>query len=105
MIFNLLDNAIKYSYCNGNIFINLNIHEENAYLNIKDQGIGLDKNEFKHIFERFYRVDKSHSKTTGGSGLGLSIVKHIAAIHGYSIDVYSDGENQGSTFIVKIPLL
>ncbi len=104
LFFNLVDNAVKYSTFDSNIYINSQILDNGDYhLSIRDEGIGIAEKELKNIFERFYRVDKSHSKATGGSGLGLSIVKHISIIHGYDIEVKSLGENQGSEFIVIIP--
>ncbi len=100
MLYNLIDNAIKYNNENG--FVEINGYEENAkkIIVVKDSGIGIKETEFNNIFERFYRVDKSRSKETGGSGLGLSIVKHIALIHNASIELYSEGKNKGSEFKV-----
>ncbi len=105
LVFNLVDNAIKYNKKNGYVYINLSKNENiNIILSIKDDGIGIEEQEINNIFERFYRVDKSHSKSTGGSGLGLSIVKHIAILHNYTIEVVSNGPDKGTEFIVKIPL-
>lgn len=85
LIYNLIDNAIKYNRKNGNIDIAI---EDNRFI-IADTGIGMPKESIPRIFERFYRVDKSRSRAKGGTGLGLSIVKHIADRHGAQIDVES----------------
>lgn len=85
LIYNLIDNAIKYNRENGNIDITI---EDNRFI-IADTGIGIPKESIPRIFERFYRVDKSRSRAKGGTGLGLSIVKHIADRHGVQIDVES----------------
>ncbi len=103
MVYNLINNAIKYSNEFGKIEILLRLNNDKIVLTIKDNGIGIDTSEFKNIFERFYRVDKSHSKSTGGTGLGLSIVKHIALLHKGSVDVKSDGIGRGAEFIVTLP--
>lgn len=103
MIYNLVDNAIKYGKDHGHI--NINVHEDgdNLYINIKDDGIGIDASELDRIFERFYRVDKSHSKLVGGTGLGLSIVKHVALFHKGNVKVKSK-LNEGTEFMVILPI-
>jgi two-component system phosphate regulon sensor histidine kinase PhoR len=85
MIFNLVDNAIRYTEQGGKVIV---LVEENAIV-VKDTGIGIPEESLSRIFERFYRVDKSRSKETGGTGLGLSIVKHIAEVHHASIRLKS----------------
>lgn len=100
LIFNLVDNAIKYSNVNGNILINIFKKNGKKCLSVKDYGIGIPKDDVDRIFERFYRVDKSHSRETGGTGLGLSIVKHAAIIHDARITVNSE-LGKGSEFIVE----
>lgn len=106
MIYNLIDNAIKYNKQNG--FVDIIIKNENLGKKIifivKDSGIGIPKNEQERIFERFYRVDKSRSKELGGTGLGLSIVKHAAKYHNAKITVNSQ-EGKGSTFSVEFESL
>lgn len=85
MVFNLVDNAIRYTEQGGKVIV---LVEENAIV-VKDTGIGIPEESQSRIFERFYRVDKSRSKETGGTGLGLSIVKHIAEVHHASIRLKS----------------
>ena len=101
MVYNLVDNAIKYNVQGGKVDINLqNMMESNrVILTVRDTGIGIPEGEKDRIFERFYRIDKSRSKQNGGTGLGLSIVKHAAKYHDASILVNSEA-GKGSTFTV-----
>ena len=90
MLFNIADNAIRYTDQNGSVKIFTGTVGEHAFYSVEDNGIGIPQNEQKRIFERFYRVDKSHSRATGGTGLGLSIVKHGAILHGAEIKLQSE---------------
>ena len=109
MIYNLIDNAIKYNKQNGTVEViikdeNKNSSENEPFagkttISVRDTGIGIPKNEQERVFERFYRVDKSRSKELGGTGLGLSIVKHAAKYHNATINL-SSKEGEGSTFTV-----
>ena len=99
---NLIDNAIKYTP-GGSIRLILEKQGETALVKVQDTGIGISKDEQEKIFRRFYRVDKSRSKETGGVGLGLSIAEWIARAHGGRIEVESE-LNQGSTFTVYLPI-
>ena len=78
---NLIENAIKYNNPEGWVRVSLNADHKYMYLKVEDNGLGIPERDIDHIFERFYRVDKSRSKETGGTGLGLAIVKHIVAQH------------------------
>jgi len=98
LIFNLCDNAIKYNNDNGKIYINIS---ENSF-SVSDTGIGIPEEYHDRIFERFFRVDKSRSKTVNGTGLGLSIVKHIVICLNATIDIKS-APGKGTTFTVKFP--
>lgn len=89
MIYNLLDNAIKYNKENGKVDIVLNAARHTVSITIRDTGIGIPKEHQPRVFERFYRVDKSHSKKVGGTGLGLAIVKHGAMYHHAKINLES----------------
>jgi heavy metal sensor kinase len=99
---NLIDNAIKYT-SKGSIQITIGREQDVALVKIKDTGIGIPKEEQEDIFKRFYRVDKSRSKETGGVGLGLSIAMWIANAHHGRIEVQSR-LGEGSTFIVSLPI-
>lgn len=90
MIYNLLDNAIKYNEDNGKAGVSVVKENDNVVLSVWDTGIGVPKEHQDRIFERFYRVDKSHSRETGGTGLGLSIVKHGAYYHNADIKIDSE---------------
>lgn len=102
MIYNLIDNAIKYNKQNGNVDIIIKNEKfsRKVIFTVKDTGIGISKNEQERIFERFYRIDKSRSKEIGGTGLGLSIVKHAAKYHNAKINLESQ-EGTGSKFSVE----
>jgi heavy metal sensor kinase len=99
---NLLDNAIKYTP-RGSIRISLEETDGTAIAKVKDTGVGIPEQEKDKIFKRFYRVDKSRSRETGGVGLGLSIAQWIAHAHNGGIEVISELD-KGSTFIVHLPL-
>lgn len=102
MIYNLLDNAVKYNREGGRAEIKLSENDEQITISVKDTGIGIPKDSLPRIFERFYRVDKSHSKKIGGTGLGLSIVKHGAALHGGFVSAESC-EGSGTTITITLP--
>lgn len=99
LIFNLIDNAIRYNQENGQIDIEVKETQNNILFSVKDSGIGIPTKYKDRIFERFFRVDKSRSKSTGGTGLGLSIVKHIANAHHALIECTSE-ENVGTKITI-----
>lgn len=99
---NLLDNAIKYTSPGGNICISLKDLENEVIVSIRDSGIGISENDHNKIFDRFFRVDASRSRDTGGVGLGLSICKNIADLHKGKIEVKST-IGKGSAFLVTLP--
>ncbi len=100
---NLIENAIKYNNAGGYVRVTLNADHQFYYISVIDNGIGIPKESQDRIFERFYRVDKSHSRAIGGTGLGLSITKNIIVLHRGEIKVHSI-EGEGTTFAVKVPL-
>ena len=102
IIYNLIDNAIRYSNNDSSIEVSTYTDIHHAYLKVKDNGIGIPLEDQSRIFERFYRVDKSHSRATGGTGLGLSIVKHAVKLSHGTIALESE-LNKGSTFTVTFP--
>lgn len=98
----IIDNSIKYTPNNGTITINIAEEKDYIKISIKDTGIGIPKDELSNIFDRFYRVDKTRNKDTGGSGIGLSIAKWIVELHNGKISAKSVIE-KGTTIIVEIP--
>ncbi|OCZ49845.1 ATP-binding protein [Dehalobacter sp. TeCB1] len=98
----VLDNSIKYTSQEGTIVINLEKTKKQAIITVKDNGVGIPKEDLPHIFDRFYRVDKARSREFGGTGLGLSIVKWIAEIHGGSITAQSE-IGHGTTMTIHLP--
>ena len=101
---NLVENAIKYNHENGWVHVSLNADHQYFYIKVEDSGIGIPEKDQPHIFERFYRVDKSHSREIGGTGLGLALVRSAVIAHRGSIKVYSSA-GEGTTFTVRIPLI
>lgn len=100
---NLVENAIKYNHDEGWVHVSLDADYKFFEIKIADSGIGIAETEREHIFERFYRVDKSHSREIGGTGLGLAIARNAIAMHRGTITVHSE-EGEGTTFVVKVPL-
>ena len=102
IVYNLTDNAIKYNRQGGTVKVSVGRLERAVRLCVSDTGIGIPKEFWERIFERFYRVDKSRSKELGGTGLGLSIVKHAARLHDAKIELQSV-EGEGTTITVVFP--
>lgn len=99
---NLLENAIKYGKNQGNVWVKTYTENNDFIISVKDDGIGIPKNDINRVFERFYRVDKARSKSTGGTGLGLSIVKHIILNYNGHIELSSE-EDMGTEVLIFIP--
>ena len=103
VITNIIGNAIKYTPDNGKITVNIGEKDSKAYtVSVSDTGVGIPKEDLEHIFERFYRVDKSRSTDAGGTGLGLSIAKDIVDAHGGDIKIESE-YGKGTTVIITLP--
>ena len=102
VIINILSNAIKYNNGNNEIYIKVFKKNNSINISIKYSGIGIPKSEYKNIFERFYRLDKSRGANEKGAGVGLTIAKSIVNAHGGEIEVYSE-INKGSEFIISLP--
>ena len=102
VLYNLLDNAIKFSHPNSTIYIQCISKYEKVFVSIKDKGIGIPKDSLKKIWERFYKTDLSRGKDKKGTGLGLAIVKEIIQAHGENIDVISTVD-VGTEFIFTLP--
>lgn len=99
---NLVENAIKYSSDGDSVSVRARLEDSLVYLTVQDTGRGIPARDLHRIFERFYRVDRSRDSTTGGTGIGLSIVRHVALNHGGTVDVTSF-EGEGSTFTMALP--
>ena len=103
IVFNLVENGIKYNRSGGTLHLSVRREEDNAILQIADTGVGVPEESIPHLFERFYRVDKARARKSGGSGLGLSIVRNMVERNGGSITVTSI-LGEGSTFTVTFPI-
>lgn len=101
-IYNIVDNAIKYSPVGGFVKVSLVTEHNQVTVNVEDNGPGIPDGEQDHIFERFYRLDDSRARDTGGTGLGLAIAKESVLLHGGEIGVKSI-EGMGSTFYIRLP--
>lgn len=99
---NLVENAVKYSESGSSVQVRAREQEGWVEIAVTDQGAGIPKRDLDRIFERFYRVDRARSRSTGGSGLGLSIVRHVASNHRGEVLV-SSTEGEGSTFVLRLP--
>ena len=102
-ISNLVENAIKYNVDDGWVRVSIDADHKYFYVTVADSGMGIPEESLERIFERFYRVDKSHSREIGGTGLGLAITRSTIAMHHGVIKVFSR-EGEGTTFSVRIPL-
>ena len=104
-ITNLIENGIKYNRNDGEgwVHVSLNADHQFFYLKVEDSGMGIPEEDLEHIYERFYRVDKSHSREIGGTGLGLAITRSSILMHRGAIKVHSV-LGEGTTFDVRIPL-
>ena len=102
IVFNLMENGIKYNTPGGKLYVILSRQEDAALLTVRDSGVGIPEDAISHIFERFYRVDKARSRATGGSGLGLAIVRAIIQRNRGEIQVSSE-PGKGTTFTVSFP--
>lgn len=100
----LLDNAIKYTPAGGAVTVGINVENEQAVLTVTDTGVGMAPEELPYIWERFYKVNKSHSRDDNGTGLGLAIAKHIIELHHAKAEVRSC-PGQGTTFTITFPLM
>ena len=102
IVFNLMENGIKYNHSGGRLTVRLRREEDNAILEVSDTGMGIPEEAIDHVFERFYRVDKARSRQTGGSGLGLAIVRSIVQRNRGTITLNST-LGKGTTFVVSFP--
>lgn len=103
-IYNVIDNAIKYSPQGGYVKVNAKENENFIVISIEDSGEGILDSEKERVFERFYRIDNSRSRETGGTGLGLPIAKEAVTMHGGDIEI-TDGDDKGSVFKIFLPVI
>jgi signal transduction histidine kinase/CheY-like chemotaxis protein len=104
IIANLLTNAAKYTEPNGHIRLTAASEGEQVVLRVTDNGIGIDAEMLPHIFELFVQVDHASTRTQGGLGIGLTLVKSLVEMHGGAVEVHSEGLGKGSEFVVRLPL-
>jgi histidine kinase len=104
ILINLIGNAIRYTPDGGSILLDVQVNGRNADIHIQDTGIGIPPESLPYVFERFYRVDPSRARKSGGSGIGLTISRHLAWAMGGELNVTSPGVGQGATFTLTLPL-
>lgn len=105
VMLNLLGNALQYTPSGKSVRLSTRQGADIIVIDIQDEGIGIDADHLPYLFERFYRVDKSRSRAGGGSGIGLTISKHLIEAHDGQITASSPGVEQGSTFTIRLPIL
>jgi len=103
VIANLLDNALRYTESGGSVTVSVGPHEGRARLRVADTGIGIDRDDLPFVFTRFWRGERSRSRSTGGAGIGLAIAQELVRAHGGHIEVASE-PGKGSLFTVSLPL-
>ncbi|MEK6221171.1 MAG: cell wall metabolism sensor histidine kinase WalK [Chloroflexota bacterium] len=104
VLINLIGNALQYTPSGGNVIIGQYIEGEMVFITISDTGVGIQTEQLSQVFDRFYRVDKSRSRAGGGSGIGLTIAKHLVEANGGNIWVQSLGQDHGSKFTFSLPI-
>ena len=104
VVWNLVSNAVKFTPENGTVLVTLTRDESSSKLTVSDNGKGISPDQLAHVVERFQQADSGTRRKFGGLGLGLSIVKYLVEMHGGTVEAHSDGEDQGATFTVRIPV-
>ncbi|MDX2052856.1 MAG: PAS domain S-box protein [Polyangiaceae bacterium] len=104
VVWNLLSNAVKFTGKNDTVTIQLTREGSHAEIGVTDTGMGIEPQHLPHIFERFKQANATTTRSHGGLGLGLSIVKHLVELHGGTVTAASEGANRGSSFKVRLPL-
>jgi signal transduction histidine kinase/CHASE3 domain sensor protein/CheY-like chemotaxis protein len=105
VVWNLLSNAIKFTPKYGEVSVSLRLDDSMIHIEVSDTGSGIPEEFLPYVFDRFRQADASTVRKFGGLGLGLAIVRHITEMHGGTVEVRSEGENKGATFIVKLPIM
>lgn len=104
VLFNLIGNALQYTPVGGQVTVAARRQGDEVQVSVKDTGIGIAADQLPYVFDRFYRADRSRSRVSGGSGIGLTIARHLVEIHHGRIWVESPGEGKGSTFTFTLPV-
>ena len=104
VLLNLVGNALQYTPSGGAVAVRAWREQNRVQISVSDTGIGIAAEHLPRLFDRFYRVDASRSRAGGGTGIGLTIAKHLVEAHGGTITAHSAGPNKGSTFTVNLPL-
>ena len=104
VLLNIVGNSLQYTPAGGSVIISAREEGHEIHIAVKDTGIGIAQDDLPKVFTRFFRVDKSRSRVGGGSGIGLTISKHLVEAHGGSITAESEGLGKGSTFIISLPI-
>src|SRR5262249_9226006 len=104
VVWNLLANAVKFTPKSGRIGVQLVETSGHAAIRISDTGIGIEPEFLPHVFDKFRQADTSRTRPHGGLGLGLAIVRHLVESHGGTVYAQSSGDEQGATFVVRLPL-
>jgi signal transduction histidine kinase len=105
VVWNLLTNAIKFTPTGGQVEVELKTINSYTQIQVRDTGKGIKREFIPYVFDTFRQADSSITRTFGGLGLGLAIVRHIVELHGGTVKAESSGEGQGATFTVTLPLL
>ena len=98
-----MNNPLQYTPSGGCVKVGWDTSKDRLKFYVQDTGIGLSDTDIEHIFQRFYRVDKSRARVSGGNGIGLTISRHILRAHGSELHVHSQGTGKGSTFYFELP--
>lgn len=101
---NLLNNSSKYTPVGGRISLTVDVHGEEAFIRVRDNGVGIPVESLPHLFEMFSQVDRNLERSQGGLGIGLMLVRRLVELHGGHVEAFSDGPDQGSEFVVCLPI-
>jgi len=101
---NVLSNAVKFTPDGGRVTVDVAARNGSAEVKISDTGVGIDPSFLPYVFDKFRQADGSFTRQHGGLGLGLAIARHLVELHGGSVEAHSEGEGQGATFVIRLPI-